>query len=91
MFARVYSSRTSYIKHHIFSPQASKCNNSLYWSVLFFVTTIFVVSLGLVIVMSEALGDDSLFSLLMVATVWEADQFYAVFCKHQVSKIFFPM
>ena len=50
-----------------------------------------LLSLGLVIVMSEALGDDSLFSLLMVATVWEADQFYAVFCKHQVSKTFFPM
>lgn len=48
-------------------------------------------AVGLVIVMSEALGDDSLFSLMMVATVWEADQFYAVFCRHRLSKIFFPM
>ena len=46
---------------------------------------------GLIIVMSEALGDDSLFSLLMVATVWEADQFFAVFCRHHISKTFFPM
>ena len=37
------------------------------------------------------MGDDSLFSLLMVATVWEADQYYAVFCRHQISKYFFPM
>ena len=49
------------------------------------------VILGLVIVMSEALGDDSVFSLLMVSTVWEADQFYAVFCRHKISRAYFPM
>ena len=45
---------------------------------------------GLIIVMSEALSDDSLFSILMVFTVWEADQFYAIFCKQDISKQFFP-
>ena len=47
--------------------------------------------IGLVIVMSEALGDDGFFSLLMVGTVWEADQFYAIFCRHKISKTYFPM
>lgn len=41
--------------------------------------------------MSEALGDDGMFSLLMTATVWEADQFFAVFCRHKISKTYFPM
>ena len=68
----------------------STCSENAFSIVLFFFN-LFILSLGLVIVMSEAMGDDSLFSLLMVATVWEADQFYAVFCKHQVSRIFFPM
>ena len=45
---------------------------------------------GLIIVMSEALSDDSVFSLLMVATVWEVDQFYAVYCRNRASKMFFP-
>lgn len=45
---------------------------------------------GLIIVMSEALSDDSMFSLLMVATVWEVDQFYAIYCRHQTSKMYFP-
>ena len=51
----------------------------------------FVVLVGLVIVMSEALGDDSMYSLFMISTVWEADQFYAVFCRHKISKAYFPM
>ena len=45
---------------------------------------------GLVIVMSEVLGDDSVFSLLMVGTVWHVDQFYSVYCKQQVSKVYLP-
>jgi len=45
---------------------------------------------GLIIVMSEALSDDSVFSLLMVTTVWEADQYYAVFCRQEASKKYFP-
>ncbi len=45
---------------------------------------------GLVIVMSEALSDDSIFSFLMVGTVWEVDQFYSVFCKQATSKIYLP-
>ena len=39
--------------------------------------------------MSEALSDDSMFSLLMMSTVWEADQYYAVFCKQEASKKYF--
>ena len=45
---------------------------------------------GLVIVMSEALSDDSVFSLLMVGTVWEVDQFYSIYCKQETSKIYLP-
>ena len=45
---------------------------------------------GFIIVMSEALSDDSMFSLLMVITVWEADQYYAVFCTQEASKTYFP-
>ena len=45
---------------------------------------------GLVIVMSEALSDDSIFSFLMVGTVWEVDQFYSVFCKQATSKVYLP-
>jgi hypothetical protein len=56
-----------------------------------FVYCQFLIIIGLVIVMSEALGDNSVFSLLMVATVWEADQFYAVFCQHRISKFYFPL
>ena len=45
---------------------------------------------GLVIVMSEALSDDSVFSLLMVCTVWEVDQFYSLYCKQITSKLYLP-
>eukprot|EP00731_Ephydatia_muelleri_P018618 Em0011g658a len=47
-------------------------------------------TIGLIIVMSESLGDDSLFSLLMVATVWEVDQFYIIFCRQPTSRRYFP-
>ncbi len=45
---------------------------------------------GLIIVMSEALSDDSMFSVLMVATVWEVDQFYSIYCRQDTSKMYFP-
>lgn len=40
--------------------------------------------------MGEALGDDSVFSLLMVGTVWEVDQFYSIYCKQETSKTYLP-
>ena len=40
---------------------------------------------GLLIVMSEALGDDGLFSLAMVGTVWEADHFHVLLSRHKLS------
>jgi len=46
-------------------------------------------AIGFIIVMSEALSDDSVFSLLMMSTVWEADLYYAVFCKQEASKKYF--
>lgn len=45
---------------------------------------------GLVIVMSEALSDDSVFSLLMIGTVWEVDQYFSIFCKQETSKTYLP-
>ncbi len=52
---------------------------------------IYNIFLGLVIVMSEVLNDDSVFSLLMVGTVWQVDQFYSVYCKQKISRDYLPL
>ncbi|XP_065904120.1 membralin-like isoform X2 [Dysidea avara] len=47
-------------------------------------------SVGLVVVICEALDDSGLFCLMMLLVVVEADHFYAVFCRSTSSKKYWP-
>lgn len=77
--------------HSIQNGMESCCSLLLYFQLFQKVSIcVMLYFVGLVIVMSESLSDDSVFSLLMVGTVWQIDQFYSIYCKQKSSKMFLP-
>ena len=61
---------------------AQNCLKTILFCLLF--------SAGLVVVMSEMLTDGGFFCLLMLGTVWQADQYFAIFCNSRAAKKYWP-